>query len=101
VVIEKRVGLKNITLDLPVEDVITWFGFFKNSPRFSKSFSICIIMMHAEKGLEKLGDFLANPNHIITSSIGKFNLIFFRPTCFSFTTYGDRRLYLINQIIII
>jgi hypothetical protein len=47
--------------------------------------------MHAEKGLEKLGDFLANPNHTITSSIGKFNLIFFRPTCFSFTTYGLKK----------
>jgi hypothetical protein len=44
VVIEKRVGLKNITLDLPVEDVIMWFGFSKKSSSFSKSFSICIIM---------------------------------------------------------
>jgi hypothetical protein len=48
-------------------------------------------MMHAEKGLEKLGDFLANPNHIIISSTGKFNLIFFRPTCFSITTHGLKK----------
>jgi hypothetical protein len=44
VVIEKQVGLKNIKLNFPVEDIMMWFGFAKKSPSFSKPFSACIIM---------------------------------------------------------
>jgi hypothetical protein len=47
--------------------------------------------MHIEKDLEKLGEFLENPNHMITSSTGKSNVIFFRPTRFSITTHGLRK----------
>ncbi|GAU12838.1 hypothetical protein TSUD_73250 [Trifolium subterraneum] len=37
----------------------------------SETFTRGAIMLHTEKDLEKLGDFLANPNHMITSSTGR------------------------------
>ncbi|WJX39276.1 hypothetical protein P8452_26836 [Trifolium repens] len=37
----------------------------------SETFTRGAIMLHTEKDLEKLGDFLANPNHIVTSSTGR------------------------------
>jgi hypothetical protein len=38
----------------------------------SETFTRGAIMLHTEKDLEKLGDFLANPNHIVTSSTGRY-----------------------------
>ncbi|GAU19580.1 hypothetical protein TSUD_303930, partial [Trifolium subterraneum] len=37
----------------------------------SETFTRAAIMLPTEKDLEKLGNFLANPNHIITSSTGR------------------------------
>ncbi|MCH95274.1 hypothetical protein A2U01_0016249, partial [Trifolium medium] len=37
----------------------------------SETFTRGAIMLHTEKDLEKLGDFLENPNHMITSSTGR------------------------------